>query len=113
MDPAARAAGLRVTRGRFILEVRAPVRIDKGTAVRTLLEGRDLRAAVFLGDDLTDLDGWRALRELRDEGALDVGLGLAVVDREVPAAVRDAADLPVEGGPPAALQVLRLLARPV
>jgi trehalose 6-phosphate phosphatase len=113
MAPAARTAGLRVTGGRFIFEVRAPVRIDKGTAVRTLLDGRDIRAAVFLGDDLTDLDGWRALRELRDEGALDVALGLAVVDREVPAAVRDGADLRIEGGPAGALEVLRVLAEPL
>ena len=42
----ARAAGLDVRWGRKVLELRPPVAADKGTAVRSLLEERSLRADV-------------------------------------------------------------------
>ncbi len=60
------ALGLRLTEGKMIFEVRPPGQINKGTAVLTL--GRDLGgltgegALVFIGDDLTDEDAFRALR---------------------------------------------------
>jgi trehalose 6-phosphate phosphatase len=60
------ALRLRVTEGKMVWEVRPPVRIDKGTAVLTLaarLNGLGERASlVFIGDDRTDEDAFRALR---------------------------------------------------
>lgn len=105
----ARAAGLVTTLGREVLEVRPPVPVDKGTALRALLDGAGVRVALFVGDDRTDADGWRALGELRAEGALDVAVGVAVTSPEVPAEVRAAADVEVTG-PPGALAMLRDLA---
>jgi trehalose-phosphatase len=58
--------GLRTTEGKKVLEVRPPVRVDKGTAVLKL--GMRLGAfqsgasSVFVGDDATDEDAFRALR---------------------------------------------------
>lgn len=66
VEDAARALGLRVTSGKKVLEVRPPIAIDKGSAVTALaqrlhaLEGE--ATAVFLGDDVTDEDAFRALR---------------------------------------------------
>lgn len=58
--------GLRVTEGKKVLEVRPATRVDKGTAVLTLahrLGGLDPGSAlVFIGDDRTDEDAFRALR---------------------------------------------------
>lgn len=105
----ARAHGLVTTSGREVLEVRPPVRVDKGTAVRELLEGAGARTALYVGDDRTDADAWRALRELRDEGRLDRAVALAVASAEVPPEVREAADAEVDG-PAGALAALRLLA---
>ena len=105
----AREHGLVTTSGRDVLEVRPPVRVDKGTAVRTLLRDAGARAAMYVGDDRTDADAWRALREMRDEGALDHAAAVAVASAEVPAEVREAADAEVEG-PAGALSALRLLA---
>jgi trehalose-phosphatase len=93
----ARARGLVPTLGREVLEVRPPVPIDKGTAVRALLEGAGVRRALYAGDDRTDADAWRALRAMRDEGALDAAVGLAVVSGEVPPAVHASADIEVPG----------------
>lgn len=102
--------GLVPTTGREVLEIRPPVAVDKGTAVRALLRGSGARAALYIGDDRTDADAWRALRALQVEGALDTALGIAVAAGEVPAAVREAADIEVPG-PEGALGVLRHLAQ--
>ena len=47
--------------GRKVLEVRPPVRIDKGAGIVAFLEGADVDAAIYVGDDITDLDAFRGL----------------------------------------------------
>ena len=58
--------GLRVTTGKKVLELRAPVDVNKGTAALALLErlnARDGDAGIaFIGDDVTDEDAFRRLR---------------------------------------------------
>lgn len=65
---AAERAGLRVTRGRKVIEVRPPLAVDKGTAVLALARrlGATERSAsiLFAGDDTTDEDAMEALRGL-------------------------------------------------
>ena len=102
--------GLVPTTGREVLEVRPPVEVDKGSAVRSLLRDSGARVAMYIGDDRTDADAWRIMRQMRADGALDVAVGVAVASGEVPPAVREAADVEVPG-PPGALTVLRHLAR--
>ena len=104
----ARAHGLMPTGGREVLEVRPPLAVDKGTAVRALLDGSGARRAMYIGDDRTDADAWRALRAMREEGALDVAVAIAVTSAEVPAETREAADVEVDG-PAGALEALELL----
>ncbi len=48
----AEAAGLRTHWGRKVLEVRPPVRIDKGAGIATLLEGAEVDGALYVGDDV-------------------------------------------------------------
>lgn len=97
----ARAAGLVPRFGRKVLELRPPVKADKGTAVTTLLEEAKLRRALYAGDDTTDLDAFRALDEL------DVGVRIAVSSDEAPQELVDAADVVVSS--PA--ELLMVLAR--
>jgi trehalose-phosphatase len=63
---AAEAAGLRVTEGKKIFEVRPPVRVDKGTAaldfLRRVQASGDTASVLFAGDDRTDEDAFVALR---------------------------------------------------
>ena len=69
IETAAARAGLRVTRGRKVFEVRPPIAVNKGTAVLALADR--LGAAVptasmlFAGDDTTDEDAMEALRGWR------------------------------------------------
>ncbi len=109
--PLARERGLRPTSGRKVLEIRPPVTVDKGTASRELLSASGARHAAYVGDDRTDVDAWRALRELEDEGALETTVAIAAVSDEVPPEVGSAADICVDG-PEGALAALRFLDLP-
>ena len=59
------ADGLDLFWGKMVMEVRPPVGIDKGYAVERLVRERRLDSAIMLGDDMTDLDAFRAARNLR------------------------------------------------
>jgi len=99
---AARDAGLRARFGRKVLELLPPIDANKGTAIRRLLRERELRRALYAGDDTTDLDAFAALDDL------ELGVRVAVASAEGPPELRAAADLVVPN-PPALLQILREL----
>ena len=89
--------GLRITVGRGVVEARPPIRADKGTAVRALVEEYRPRRAMFLGDDTTDLDAFRELEKLRDEGTLEEILRVGVESDEGPPEIVAEADIVVDG----------------
>jgi trehalose 6-phosphate phosphatase len=101
---AAEEVGLTTHHGRKVLEVRPPVRADKGTAVRRLLDERPITRALYAGDDTTDLDAFRGL----DEAGLDVALKVAVASAETNPALLTRADI-VVAGPGELLSFLRTL----
>jgi trehalose 6-phosphate phosphatase len=105
----AERAGLHVHWGRKVLEVRPPVRLDKGEALRDLAGRAGVRAALFGGDDVTDLDAFDALDALVSDGALDVAVRVGVRSDDGPAEIIERADIVVDGVPGFA-QVLAALA---
>ena len=93
----AEAAGYVTHWGKKVLEIRPPVRIDKGAGIVGLLRHQELAAAVYVGDDATDLDAFRALGELVDLGRLGYALRVGVSSDEGPPALAEQADLMVDG----------------
>ena len=93
------ADGLEPHWGRKVLEVRPPVTIDKGLGVQRLLEdsGANVRAALYAGDDTTDLDAFRTLDRLRHDGTLEHILRVGVASDEAPSEITAEADLVVDG----------------
>ena len=89
--------GLRITVGRGVVEARPPIRADKGTAVRTLVEEYGPKRAMFIGDDTTDLDAFRELEKLREEGTLKEILRIGVASEEGPPEITSEADIVVDG----------------
>ncbi|NLX09232.1 MAG: trehalose-phosphatase [Chloroflexi bacterium] len=87
---------LRVFRGRMVYEIRPPIDINKGSAFHDLITTHQLDAAVYLGDDTTDVDALRMARQMRDAGEC-FALGLGVESDHMPPAVRENADLLVAG----------------
>jgi trehalose 6-phosphate phosphatase len=94
---AAEDAGFNTHWGRKVLEIRPPVRIDKGQGVVRLLREKDLAAAMYVGDDVTDLDAFRGLQELVEAGKLGVAIRVGVRSGEQPSALAEEADLLVDG----------------
>lgn len=80
-------AELRVTPGKMVYEIQPKLDWDKGRAVLWLLEALELDSPdvvpLYLGDDVTDEDAFRALSGR--------GLGIYVGDRDQPAAERPSA----------------------
>ncbi len=91
------AAGFATHWGRKVLEIRPPVPVDKGQAVSELVRRFDLRAAMYVGDDATDLDAFEALDTLVADGRLDAALRVGVESEEGPRAIVERADLVVDG----------------
>jgi trehalose 6-phosphate phosphatase len=98
----AEADGLVARWGRKVLEIRPPIDAHKGTAVVHLLHVRGIDRALFAGDDLTDLDGFRAMDDL------GLGIKVAVASPDGPTRLAAEADLIVDG-PGELLELLRRL----
>ena len=114
LEPVARAAaerhGLRLTLGRMIFEVRPALAVNKGTAIRELAQDLGLRGIVFFGDDVTDVDAFRALRELREVGEAAT-LRVGVLGPDTSPAVLAEIDMSVDGVPACAATLIALAAR--
>jgi len=115
----AQEQGFVVHWGRKVLEVRPPVALDKGIGVTALLggphgaaganaagadgvdgtafDGLRLTAALYVGDDATDVDAFRALRALEHSGVLRAAVCAAVRSEEAPAELVREADLTIDG----------------
>jgi len=93
----AEKAGLWIHRGRKVLELRPPVEVSKGTAMKSLLEGGRYGAAFYAGDDSTDVDAFKMLEEMRAGGAVTSCVRVAVLSDESPPELVANADLAVEG----------------
>lgn len=92
---AANPKGLRVTRGKLVVELRPPLDIDKGVAIESFIRERGLRSALYLGDDQTDIDAFRTLRRLTEEGAC-LGIAVAVLHGEAPENLATEADIALD-----------------
>ena len=88
--------GLQVFWGKMILEIRAPNGVHKGDALRELVREHRLDAAIFLGDDMTDLDAMKTLRDMGERDGLR-GFSAVVVDESTPEELLDAADYTLDG----------------
>jgi trehalose 6-phosphate phosphatase len=109
---AARAeqSGLRTHWGRKVLEVRPPVRMDKGAGIVAFLAEEELDAALYVGDDATDLDAFRGLGELVESGQLKHAVRVCASSDEGPSELEREADLVVDGTAGVRALLLALLA---
>lgn len=94
--PLVQREGLRLSLGRMVVELRPPIPLNKGTALRSVVEQFGVSSILFMGDDVTDLDAMRVVSNLRDEGKV-AGLSIGVVGPETPEQVTEESDRVVSG----------------
>jgi trehalose 6-phosphate phosphatase len=99
-----------ITEGRLVFEIRPRLEVNKGVFTTNDIRLHGITTAAFLGDDVTDLDGFAALKSLTREGELIASASIGVIARESPKRLVDESDFLVEGvsGMVAALHELNL-----
>ena len=95
LERVASSAGLEVVEGKMVVELVPADRPRKGGAVERLVGENDLSAALFAGDDVADVEAFRALDSLAEKGLLAVKV--AVRGEDTPPELLDAAAVVVDG----------------
>ena len=92
----AQAGKLRTSRNKKTVELLPPLDFNKGTAVTELIRKYHLGAAVYMGDDVTDIDAFEAIHR---EAATPhfQGLAIGVTSKEMPARLIETADFTLSG----------------
>jgi trehalose 6-phosphate phosphatase len=95
LETIAAAHDLEIAPGKRVLELVPAGKPRKGDAVERLVRAAGVRAVLFAGDDLADLEAFEALDRLAASGLRTVKV--AVLGPETPASLSAVADLAVEG----------------
>ncbi len=82
--------------GKMVVNILPPVDLTKGTAILDLAERYGLQSLVYIGDDVTDLDAFRAVDRLVREGRCE-GLKIGVAGADAPTEIAAEADYTLGG----------------
>jgi trehalose 6-phosphate phosphatase len=88
--------GLRFMRGKLSTNIMPPLKINKGSIVLDIIERFGLKSAIYLGDDVTDIDAFRALSEFGKKAGFK-GFSVAVMGKEAPPQLAQEADYTLDG----------------
>ena len=89
------AKSLRIMQDRMAIELLPPVKVNKGTATLDLIQEHNLQGGIYLGDDLTDIDAFRAIHTARRLNFQ--GFAIGVISREIPQKLMAEADFTLNG----------------
>ena len=87
--------GLVLEPGKKVWEIRAPG-MDKGVALRSIVDETGARQVIFAGDDLGDLSAFRAVRDLASSGVAGFLVCSASTEQD---ALTELSDVVVDGPP--------------
>ncbi|MFC1897548.1 trehalose-phosphatase [Chloroflexota bacterium] len=90
------AKGLRTIQDRMTIDLVPPVKMNKGTATLELIQEYNLRGGIYLGDDLTDIDAFRAIHAAYHN--LDFnGFAIGITSQETPEILAEETDFTLNG----------------
>lgn len=96
LENSTRAEGLRIRYGKRAVDLLPPVRLDKGTAVTGLIQEYHLQAGIYLGDDVTDIDAFRAIHDAVRRSNFQ-GFAIGVITPETPEKLTAEVDFTLNG----------------
>lgn len=80
LEEPARAEHMHLGEGKMVVEVLAPIAVNKGQALLQFAQHFDLRGLVFAGDDRTDLYAVLAAEQLRQQGIATLSIVVRYAD---------------------------------
>ena len=96
IESSPQARRLRIMPERMAIDLLPPIKGDKGTATLELIQDYNLRSGIYLGDDLTDIDAFRAIhaasRDLNFQG-----FAIGIVSQEMPEKLAAEVDFTLNG----------------
>ena len=87
---------LKISEGRCLVELKPPVGCDKGTILNNIIEQYNLEKIIYLGDDVTDTDAFKRLKELEKRETIR-GVSVLVLSNEIPTYVKKSSSFFVNG----------------
>jgi len=96
VEALSQAGRLRIIRGRMAVDLLPPVEVNKGTATLDLIQEYNLQGGIYLGDDLTDVDAFKAIHAASHD--LDFrGFAIGIISQEMPEELVAEADFTLNG----------------
>ena len=78
------------------IDLLPPVEVNKGTATLDLIQEYNLQGGIYLGDDLTDVDAFKAIHAASHD--LDFqGFAIGIISQEMPEKLVAEADFTLNG----------------
>lgn len=96
LEEPARQVNMRLREGKKMVEVLAPLAVNKGQALRSFVEHFQVQGVVFAGDDQTDLDAVLEVERLRKEKKVVAGLSIFVQHADTLPVLLEHADIVVQ-----------------
>lgn len=92
----AQARGLRIIKGKMAIDLLPSIEVNKGTAMLDLIKEYNLHGGIYLGDDLTDIDAFRAMHTANRSPNFR-GFAIGILSSEMPERLVAEADFTLNG----------------
>ncbi len=92
----AHARNLRIMREKMAIDLLPPVDMNKGTATLDLVREYKLQGGIYMGDDLTDIDAFRAMRAAVSDLGFH-GFAIGITSQETPERLMTEIDFTLNG----------------
>ncbi len=95
VEPMVAKYPLKQSEGRYVIELKPDLPVNKGDAITVIALRTGIERAMYLGDDVTDIDAFQALGRLREQGRLQT-VSIAIASNESAPDVMHEADYVIQ-----------------
>ena len=96
LESSIQAKRLRIMHGKMSINLLPPVQVNKGTAVLDLIREYSLQGGIYLGDDLTDIDAFKAIHSTSSHSSFH-GIAIGIASQETMKMLVAEADFTLNG----------------